>query len=97
MSRRQTSLTCVLLCAATLSHQKVVVKYYWLMSQFMVYLTKKLRCYVIVDEQSSSTFADPKVAEFFDIQSPVSNYNLKTLSGSSTETRGILLKNLRIN
>ena len=57
---------------------------------------KKLRCYAIVDEQSSSTFADPKVAEFFNIQSPVSNYNLKTLSGSSTETRGILLKNLRI-
>ena len=26
---------------------------------------KKLRCYAIVDQQSSSTFADPKVTEFF--------------------------------
>ena len=37
-----------------------------------------------------------KWLSFFNIQSPISNYNLKTLSDSRTETRGILLKNLRI-
>ena len=58
--------------------------------------SKSIRCYAILDEQSSSSFADPKLAEAFEVHSPVVNYNLKTLSGSSTETQGVVLKNLRI-
>ena len=57
---------------------------------------RKLRCYAVIDEQSTSTFADPKVAEYFNLSGPKSNYELRTLSGSSTPTSGIILRNLRI-
>ena len=58
--------------------------------------SKRIRCYAILDEQSSSSFCDPKLAEAFEVHSPVVDYNLKTLSGSSTETQGVVLKGLRI-
>ena len=56
--------------------------------------SKKLRCYAILDEQSSSTFADPKVAAYFDCNSPVTDYCLNTLTGFSTKTTGVLIHNL---
>ena len=55
-----------------------------------------LRCYVILDDQSSSSFADPSVADFFKISGPTSSYLLNTLNGSSTYTEGILIDNLVI-
>ena len=53
---------------------------------------KSLRCYAIIDEQSTSTFADPKIASFFEVSGPISDYSLKTLSNSSSQTQGIVLK-----
>ena len=55
-----------------------------------------LRCYAILDEQSSSSFADPKVASFFGLSGPVSDYSLSTLSGSTTKTQGVVIKGLKV-
>ena len=57
---------------------------------------KNLRCYAILDEQSSSTFVDPKVAEFFNYTGPIQDYSLRTLTGSCTSTQGIRIKGLQI-
>lgn len=57
---------------------------------------KPLRCYAILDDQSTSSFVDPKVAEYFKVSSPASDYTLKTLAGSSTTVRGIILKDLSV-
>ena len=57
---------------------------------------KTLRCYAIVDEQSSSSFADPKLADFFGIQAPKTEYVLTTLSGLRTTTRGIQVQGLKV-
>ena len=45
--------------------------------------------------QSSTSFVDPKVAEYFEISSPVSSYTLKTLTGS-TSVLGTTIENLMI-
>ena len=55
---------------------------------------RPLRCYAIVDEQSTSTFADPKVANYFQITGPTVDYTLQTLSNIRQSTRGILLTNI---
>ena len=60
------------------------------------HLDRKIRCYAIVDEQSSSSFADLRLAEYFVIRSPVADYTLTTLTGLRTKQIGILLKGLRI-
>ena len=57
---------------------------------------KTLRCYAIVDEQSSSSFADPKLAKFFGIESPRTEYVLTTLSGFRTITNGIQIQGLKV-
>ena len=57
---------------------------------------KSLRCYAILDDQSSASFADPKVAEFFGIIEPTLDYNLTTLTGSQTKMQGILVSGVRI-
>ena len=57
---------------------------------------RKIRCYAIVDEQSSSSFADKRLAEYFDIRSPVADYTLTTLTGLKTKQSDIQLKGLRI-
>ena len=60
------------------------------------HLNRKIRCYAIVDEQSSSSFADKRLAEYFDIRSPVADYSLTTLTGLITKQSGIQLIGLRI-
>ena len=52
---------------------------------------KVLRCYCIVDEQSSSCFASSAVANFFDIKGSAIDYNLNTLSGYQSKFTGIEL------
>ena len=53
-----------------------------------------LECYCIIDEQSTSSFADRRVAEFFNITGPIVNYNLNTLSGTNYNTEGIEMSGL---
>jgi len=55
-----------------------------------------LRCYAIIDEQSSSSFADPLVAKYFGVSSPISSYSLKTLAGLETSTEGVPLEGLQV-
>ena len=57
---------------------------------------KKMRCYAILDEQSSSTFVDPIVAEFFGINTTPVSYTLNTLTGSSTSTQGIIIEGVKV-
>ena len=58
--------------------------------------SKRLRCYAIVDEQSSSSFADPKLAKFFGIDAPKTKYHLTTLSGLRTTVHGIQIQGLKV-
>ena len=53
-----------------------------------------LRCYCIVDEQSSTSFVDPKVVEHFNLSFPVQDYTLTTLSGLNTSSQGMLVEGL---
>lgn len=55
-----------------------------------------LRCYAILDDHSDSSFADPKVAEHFNITGPNTEYKLNTLAGLQTTNSGILLSGLKI-
>ena len=53
-----------------------------------------LRAYAILDEQSNSSFVDPKVAEYFEISGPVTDYTLRTLHGSSSNVQSVTIKDL---
>lgn len=55
-----------------------------------------LVCYAILDDQSSNSFADPKVAKFFNVYDPIVEYTLSTLGGHETKTRGVQLEGLII-
>lgn len=55
-----------------------------------------LRCYAILDDHSDSSFADPKVAEHFNITGPNTEYKLNTLAGLQTTNTGILINGLKI-
>jgi hypothetical protein len=57
---------------------------------------KRLRCYCIIDEQSSSSFVDEKLASFFNLSSPIVTYNLTTLAGLDMRTQGIEISGLFI-
>ena len=57
---------------------------------------KILTCYAIIDEQSTSSFAHPNVAEYFNVAGTTVDYSLKTLSESESFNRGKLLKGFRI-
>lgn len=57
--------------------------------------SKILSCLVILDDQSNSSFVDPKVCDFFEANFPTTEYNLTTLSGQeSTIVRGQLVGGL---
>ena len=55
-----------------------------------------MRCYAIIDEQSTSTFAHPKVAQFFGVTAPVRYYSLNTLSGFETKMQCVTLTGLKV-
>ena len=59
---------------------------------------KSLRCYCILDEQSSSSFVHPKAIDFFGVsdQFPSQEYDLCTLSSLKTRTTGLLVSGLRM-
>ena len=57
---------------------------------------KILKCYCIIDEQSSSCFATSAVANFFGINSPTVDYHLNTLSGYQSKFTGIELNDFFI-
>ena len=57
---------------------------------------KKLRCYCIIDEQSSSSFIDPKVVDFLNLDYEEVDYELTTLNGLRTSTHGRLVKGLYV-
>ena len=57
--------------------------------------TKSLRCYCIIDEQSSSSFVDPRIKDFFKLSFPLQEHNLTTLSGSRTSTKGYIVEGLK--
>ena len=55
-----------------------------------------LRCYAVLDEQSTSSFADPVLLEYFKISAPIHNYTLSTLAGLTTNVHGQIIPNLKI-
>lgn len=57
---------------------------------------ESLRCYAIIDEQSNSTFVDPKVAQHFNVTGPLHDYNIKTLTGAQTMTQGLIIHGLQV-
>ena len=58
--------------------------------------SKVLRCYTILDDQSSSSFVDPKVANFFDVTAPTREYGIKTLTGLTTTASGVEVSGVKI-
>ena len=56
---------------------------------------KSLRCLAIVDEQSTFCFADPEVM-VLPVKSAPHTYNLRTLSGLSTQVSGFRLNGLEV-
>ena len=57
---------------------------------------KTLKCYTIIDEQSTSCFATSRVSEIFNVNGPVIEYSLNTLSGSQSNLSGIELNGFHI-
>lgn len=58
--------------------------------------SKILKCYVILDEQSSSTFMDPSAAKFLGVTGVEQNFILSTMSGYKTKQTGMEIHGLRI-
>ena len=58
---------------------------------------KSLRVYAILYEQTNSSFADPKIAEYFDLHAPVSENTLLILHGSTSNVQGMILSGLYVN
>jgi hypothetical protein len=56
---------------------------------------KRLRCLCIIDEQSNSSFCDPKVPAFFTLNTSAHAYTLTTMSGYRTSTKAKLWKVFR--
>lgn len=50
--------------------------------------SKIIKGYVIIDEQSSSSFIDPSVIDMLNVPFSSHNYTLRTLTGYSTEVKG---------
>ena len=57
---------------------------------------RTLRCYCILDEQSTSSFIDPKVVEHFGLEFQNHNYTLTTLTGLQTRAKGVLATGFRV-
>lgn len=55
---------------------------------------KTLRCYCIIDEQSSSTFVHSDLVNFFELSFPMEEYTLTTLTGLRISTSGMLVEGL---
>ena len=58
--------------------------------------SKRLRCYAIVDEQSSASFVDPKVLSYFNLSFPTKDYKIKTLSGLVNSISGMEVTGVRL-
>jgi hypothetical protein len=57
---------------------------------------KILRCLCILDDQSNSSFCDPKLLDFFNLDASPENYTLTTMTGFQTEMKGQLVKGLQV-
>jgi len=64
--------------------------------QFPGKSSKSLRCYAIIDEQSSSSFVDPEVVKYFGLDFPTCEYKIKTLTGLDTTIEGKQVEGCRI-
>ena len=58
--------------------------------------SKSMRCYAFIDEQSDSSFADPKVADFFGIHGPLVDYKLFTMENLQSTKTGIEINGIQI-
>ena len=58
--------------------------------------SKSLRCYAILDEQSSSSFVDPRVVDYFSLEPPERKYIIKTLTGLETTVSGMEVQGLKV-
>ena len=58
--------------------------------------SNSLKCYCIIDEQSTASFCDPQVSEILKVKAVRSSYTLSTLSGQSTPMSGFLVDNLEV-
>ena len=57
---------------------------------------KTIKGYVIIDEQSSSSFIDPVVLQELKISAPSHVYTLRTLSGLKSDVHGHLVQGLQV-
>ena len=58
--------------------------------------SRTLRCYAILDEQSTTSFVDPKVVSFFDVDVPSVSYHVRTLVTLDTPVHGKQLSGLKV-
>ena len=58
--------------------------------------TNVTRCYVIVDEQSTSSFIDTNLAKSFDLTGPEHEFTITTITGYKTQHKGVAFEGLRI-
>lgn len=57
---------------------------------------RKVLCYTILDEQSNSSFIDPKVIDLLGISGPEHEYTLTTMTGYRTKHSGMIVEGLRV-
>lgn len=57
---------------------------------------KRVRTYAILDEESTSSFAHPKVFDTLGISGPIQNYRLTTLENHQSSVSGMIIKGLHV-
>ena len=55
-----------------------------------------VRCYVIIDEQSNSSFIDPKLISLLGVDGPIHDYSLTTMAGHKSHHMGALISGLQV-
>ena len=58
--------------------------------------SKSVRCYVIIDEQSNSSFIDPKLADQLGVTGPTTEISLTTMTGYRCKTSGKVIEGLSV-
>ena len=57
---------------------------------------RKVRCYVIIDEQSNSSFLDPKLADLLGVTGPSTELYITTMTGYRCKTSGNVIEGLTV-
>ena len=58
--------------------------------------SKPVRCYSILDEQSSRSFVSPELVNLLNLEGEYANYTLRTMTGLKSFEKGKIIQGLRI-